>query len=575
MSSQQPPLPPEDATSSVSASTRFQIRRDVVACLRQLSPEGSFASPEQQALWQAALETLQALPSPEFVQSILLQELQRHYPLPVLHQIGFLLAELTTDPDDLKEQLTQLLHSPDNPSDAVKDALQLTLQAMGDPVSPETYLSLLNDPDSIITSETDRFLNASLTSPEALIDFLDFIKALPLEEQVPLLEALYQKHSPEVLGSLSHALLFSAPAKPVFQLVLKALQRSKPDATTAYSLWLLRHALEQCLEAPLFGLPETLKQDFEERLLLLKTCLSQLRVEGIFPDYSAFETQRTGVPRPSLTASPSELDSEAKESAEEATEALLWTFLPDALGNQGFFKVWAPSLPPQPSSSEKRWSILCVALHEEHGVLDAFGFQNLQPKELQRILDKAGGESKRIAVSEAYLHSCLFEAELASLRNEGGLPYEYLCWKPLLWESDKEALSQNELLNELGLSTANNSEAPALQGYLRENPWIVEPLITYWEEQACEFPPPEEIPASAWQVCWRRYQTLRLLHFFQGEANPDESPSALVFADSRLPTQGETTLPDSPLQFSFYDAGHMLWKERRTPSDEKQDVKSE
>ena len=306
-----------------------------------------------------------------------------------LQVLGELLMEFGSL-DRLQDPLWQLIKQTTVP-DSVKDMANLILRQLGDSQDPELYLNYLNDPDALITRETQRMLEVSNHNPEALVDFLDFITSLPDLEQSELVDSLLEDYDPETLPQLLTALLLSLPPQRVRLSALRALGSIR------------KVSVAQFLENYVSTLPD----DAEEEHKVAKRSMSALRLAGLYrPEVQA------GVERQphSLTQQSKLLDCHLS--------------FPDGLGNQGLLVL------RQHSNGD--YLLWCVALNDQLGIIDSFGFYALSEHEVAKIRKRFQEHSSKVVVTPTFCRSYLDYLEQKNKHTQLRLPYEYSCWSVLL-----------------------------------------------------------------------------------------------------------------------------------------------
>ncbi len=371
-----------------SSPSKLFIRSEVLAVIESLAAPESLGTPlpKQDKLKQ--VKRLGNIPDQATVQKLLIKELQRVGEGPYLHVITELLMELGTI-ELVQEPLWQLISQADT-SDEVKDAANLILRHLGDDSDPNLYLDFLEDPEGLITRETQRMLEVSAQNPEALIDFLDFIFSLPVDEQLNLLDSLQHDYNPEHLVNLYIPGLLANPPDSIKELLLGQLgqTRSKRAAQFLNTMGALYEA--------------------DPRLSkLVKKAINELRLAGVYRD----ETPTTAPdPCHPLTQS-SQLH-------------LCFATLPDGIGNQGIV------ISRQQTNGDI--AMMSVAINDLHGVIDCFGFYQLSQQDFNKLTDKFHEHSSKVKAPAEYCLAKLHAAEKLNLNHQFRIPYEYTCWKILL-----------------------------------------------------------------------------------------------------------------------------------------------
>lgn len=395
--------------SQSSPVSKLFIRSEVLSVIEFFSTCDN--PPKQDKLKQ--VKRLSQLEDRQAVLQVLLKELQRASGQTALQYVGELLMELG-DIDNLKDPLWLLIEAPDV-SDDVKDAAHLVLRQLGDQSDPSLYLDYLEDPEGLISRETERMLDVAKKNPEALIDFIDFIFSLPVDEQCNLVRSLQQDHPADYLVSLYLASLDAQPPFELAELMLASLGQTKSpeaalylhDLNTRNSVYINGHA--------------RLKKAVQKSV-------NELRLAGIYKADSpeAMEELRktiNGEPHPSIA---------------DSTIFQCYATLPDGIGNQGLI------ISRQKQNGDI--AMMCVALNDIHGIMDCFGFYELSETDFHKLVRKFHEECSKIEVPSAYCLNRLKENELINDSNQFRIPYEYRCWQVMLSDVKDDPLLNPEAL---------------------------------------------------------------------------------------------------------------------------------
>lgn len=372
------PRPPQ-------ATSKLLIRRHVLASIQALS---AVATPsKEEKLTQ--LNRLKELSDAQAICQVLVRELERAQHTPTRQIIAEFLMELA-DIEWVQDDLWKLIQSPHS-SDATKDSANLILRNLGDDSDPDLYLDYLDDPEALITEETERMLQIATKNPESLIDFIDFIFSLPIGEQLRLLRSLQSDYAPDYLIHLFIPLYWAATPTELKDYILNQLLKSH----TLQAKQFLAEVAE-------------FETNAERQHLALE---------------SKKKRHLTSVTTPeALTNSekPMAILTDAHKFSEPAK---CFATLPDGIGNQGLLY----------SRKKENGDITLVgiAINDAYGIIDCFGFYQLSPVEVDQLIDKFHEESIKIPVSEGYCIHKFDQAEDLGKVEGTPIPYEYTCWKSL------------------------------------------------------------------------------------------------------------------------------------------------
>lgn len=342
------------------------------------------------------VDSLAGYENPTAMANVLVRELIQATETSRLMAVAELLVELTTLPD-VQGDLWAIIED-ENTADAVKDAANLVLRNLGDTSDPDTYLDYLDDPDALIAEETGRMLALANENPSALVDFLDFTVSLPVEEQVRLLDSLRLDYPPEQLLPLYDALYWYQP--PAQTLVF--IKEQFLAMETAQAIPLLEKVAATAID-----------DDFHKQLT---RHVQKLRLKH------GPVTQ----PLPPL--------------ADQGELSHCYVTLPDGIGNQGVMVVR--------TLENGDHCLLAVAINDQAGILDAFGFYRLSDADLAQLVAKFHEANLKIdakpPIVVELLHRAWWQSAILGHHTpkNGGqkpIPYEYTCWQPLLASQVAEA----------------------------------------------------------------------------------------------------------------------------------------
>jgi len=377
---------------SSNPPSKLFVRSEVLAVIEFLTVVDSPTRQER----NKQVKRLAAIESRGMVLDILLKELSRNNSPKSLEVITELLMDLGNI-DDMKDPLWTLIRHNDTP-DEVKDAANLVLRHLGDNSDPDLYLDYLDDPQGLISRETERMLEVAAQNPEALIDFIDFIFSLPVPEQLNLMDSLHADYAAEHLVNLYIPIFMADPPDVLKELILHKLVEIRTPAVALF----FRDLNER------FNDPEAQAQIDPNIAKAIKKAISELRLAGVYKE-DRFEEYAGDV-----SAHPHAITQTTVLSTCYAT-------LIDGIGNQGLMIC-------RTHENGDRL-LVSIVINDLNGIVDCFGFAQLSEEDFQRIVDKFHEEACRLEVSEAYCRYRLQTAEALNSQHGYRIPYEYTCWK--------------------------------------------------------------------------------------------------------------------------------------------------
>lgn len=414
-------------------TSKLLLRSEVLAVLQQLNLQDT-PSKQDRAKW---VKRLRQIDDRKAVLEILVKELQRcgtassptsASPSTTLQHIGELLMDLGTI-EQLREPLWQLIESP-KVSDDVKDAANLVLRQLGDATDPELYLEYLDDPEGLITRETERMLSVAAENPEALIDFMDFITALPDAEQRNLIQSLQADYSPDQLLHLFIPLYWAIVATDFRLLLLQNLHQCRTPEAADF----VAEALATAERLSFMGSALTTTEDSSDD--------DALPLEAVSGDQRPVLKRLLRLKKELTLAGCYRLQPEdptilpvVHPLIEKTTLAECYTTLPDGIGNQGFI------LSRKHPNGDL--AVISIALNDLHGVIDSFGFYQVSPTDFNRLCDKFYEFSVKLDAPADYCAHRFHQARARNIALGLRIPYEFTAWE-CFWQSLAPATGDTE-----------------------------------------------------------------------------------------------------------------------------------
>lgn len=315
------------------------------------------------------------------VMDVLLKELSR-----AKEQKAFVICYMLTrlfSKEQLNTNLREFIRTPKINDYAKMIAFNL-LRDIGSEIQYDEVNGYFTEFEQIVDEETKELLNTAIMNPEAQIDFMDFMVALPKEEQLVLVKSLNDDYSHDALANILIPIFLYNPKSELAKEVAKLLASSKSQ--------LAFHAFEDAKE--FVG---------EDLYPLINKGLSTLKLAGVRVD-NTIEFY--------------------KEILKASKPYRSYISYPDGHGNNAV--VFSRKRP------DETLQFVAMVINDRYGVLDCFGFNEITEFDFNRILDRFFGDTGRVEIDIQVLKFLIDEAEKLSRYNMDILPYEYVCWKNIL-----------------------------------------------------------------------------------------------------------------------------------------------
>lgn len=365
-------------------TSKLQIRADVISVLNSLNSQNVVDT----NLFEAAISNLKRIENKPLMLEILSKELVSSNTEKSIHIISSMLVELT--PKDLLEAKMFNLLSTKEVSDRSKYYIIDILRQLGKNIDYERLVDYLNEPDEIIDIDTKKLLKTAVINPEAQIDFMDFLTALPNKEKGLLIDSLTDDYSGDNLCNILSPIIYSDPTSEISRLAIKAMAKTKSNLAIEVLNWIIQ------------------TQEEESVVKLANASLKELKIAGIY--FNSAEQFK-------------------KKALENSSKYKCFSSLVDGHGNQAFVVTRI--------KGEDSLSLFAVVINDETGISDCFGFNELPLEDFSRLLGKFFSTDIKIEVPFEYVKSELNKAEALSYKLNNTLKYEYVCFRMLL--SDVES----------------------------------------------------------------------------------------------------------------------------------------
>src|SRR5574344_211304 len=312
------------------------------------------------------------------VMDVLLKELSR-----AKEQKAFVICYMLTrlfDKETLNIGLREFIKSP-KISDYAKMIAFNLLRDIGSDVQYDEVNGYFTEFEQIVDQETKELLNTAIMNPEAQIDFMDFLTALPAEEQKVLVKSLNEDYSHDALANILIPIFLFNPKSELAQEVIDLLANSRSQ--------LAFHAFE---DAKPF-VSEDIIPAINKGLSTLK--LAGIRVDNTIDFY--------------------------KEILKASTPYKSYISYPDGHGNCAVVFTR--------KRRDEYLQFVAMVVNDRYCILDCFGFNEITEFDFDRILERFFATGQKVEISPEVLKGLIDDAEKLSRYNMDILPYEYVCWK--------------------------------------------------------------------------------------------------------------------------------------------------
>ena len=374
----------------VEQLNKLQIKAEVLTIISKLQTNIEAAEADE------LFETLLTQKDKKSILEILLKELCKANEQKAVI-ICFLLLKLC-EKEGLEEELWKVLKTP-SVQDATKAVILNLLKDMGNRVNYEELGEFFQDPDQVIDADTQKLLHIAIVNPEAQIDFLDFLNALPDADKKILVSSLGEDYSSDTLANILNPLVLFSPESELGHIAIEILGTTKSQ--------LALHALSELLDFV----------EDEETVALTKKNISTLKLSGIREDNAI----------------------EFYTSVLQSKPYSCYTSYPDGHGNQALIF--------SRERENQTIQLVAIVINDTEGIVDCFGFNEISKTEFERIVDRFYNGDNYIYIDCHVLKNMLLAAEKLTRKIEGHISYEYLCWKTLLSDIQTEPVPVELILN--------------------------------------------------------------------------------------------------------------------------------
>ena len=292
-------------------------------------------------------------------------------------------------------------------SDEYKYKIVQLLRVTGGDYNYSELPGYFENPQEVMDLETKRLLDSAVFNPESMLDFLDFVSAVSERDKSLLLKSLNIDYKGDVLANIAYPILYSDFSKEFVLQTIDVLCESKSSLAIEPFEYLIQVS------------------DDEEIVNACKKGLKILKLAGA-----------------------------TKEKAREYYNHIIknsvpdkfYVTIPDGSGKQALLTTR--------EHDTGRLSLAAVVISDLTGIVDCFGFFNISREEIVKIVKKFYDSEGEYIAPKEYIKSRLEYAHELNKKNKLHYPYEYICWKPMLY--DIEPL--NESLEEYAAANCNICE---------------------------------------------------------------------------------------------------------------------
>lgn len=270
-------------------------------------------------------------------------------------------------------------------SDEYKYKLVQLLRITGGTDNFSEIPSYFDNPEEILDLETKKLLEKAVVNPEAMLDFLDFVSAVSQNDRHLLLNSLSQDYIGDELANIIYPILYSGFDDSFILDCVKILINSRSSLAIAPFEYLIKTS------------------NNEDIVNNCRLGLKQLKLAG---------------------ASKENADKYFNNIIKDSSPAEFFTTIPDGAGNQALLISRV--------TSKGKYHLSAVVINDVSGIIDCFGFYNISPDELYRVIDKFYQTEGKYKVPAEYAKTKIQTAVDITIKQKRKFPYEFICWNVLL-----------------------------------------------------------------------------------------------------------------------------------------------
>ena len=372
---------------------KIQIRAEVFSSLNSvLSPNG-----DSDNTVEKVVEKLKNIEDKDFLTKLLIKEFIESKDSERSALISLLLLNCI-QVEDLEKQLWSNLSLKTVPDEKKYQLIDI-LKSMGKFIEYDKYLDYFEEPQKIVEMDTQKLLSSALLNPDAQIDFLDFMETLSKSDKQLLIQAMIEDYSKDDLANIIAPIILCEKDEQMVETIIKELINTK----SALSYYPLKRFCELSKN--------------EAFVRLANKGLKELQLAGINEEKSELYYNN------------------------RFNNSILYNCyasLPDGKGNIGmiFSRI----------RSDNSIQMFCTVINDIKGITDCFGFSGISPLEFSLIIKKFAGNEEPYKLTFEMGLKWLDEAEKRSFETDNILPYEYVCWKEILYDVPKTLFNENDII---------------------------------------------------------------------------------------------------------------------------------
>ena len=311
-------------------------------------------------------------------------------------------------------------------SDDTKYKLVQLLRIVGSNSAYDAIPQYFENPEEVLDMETQKLLETAVANPEAMLDFLDFIYAVPKKDKKLLLSSLIEDYSGDMLANIVYPILYADFDDEFKLFVIDILSESKSSL-----------AIE-----PFKYLTEI--TDNKEIKDACSVGLKKLKLAG---------------------ASEEKVVEYYNDILKALKPSKFYTTIPDGNGNQAL-------LISRKSSSQK-YVFEAVVINDNYGIIDTFGFFNISKTEFDKIVAKFYSSEGKYQVTPEYVKYRINKALETSKNKKRVLPYEFVCWDILMKDIQPLEESLQELVDSLNYVEVSDKSLVELMSLPHTLRWYI------------------------------------------------------------------------------------------------------
>ena len=380
------------------SENKLQIRAKLLSSIISLQNNSS-----DRALVGNTLDELNKIEDKDTVLDILHKEFLKDNTELRDYTISFLVSELI-DKEKIEKLFFETLANP-KINDTDKTKVVGFLRECGQHVNYEQYLEYFDNPDEIIDADTIKLLENARINPEAQIDFLDFVTALPDAEKEMLITSLSDDYDGDNLANILIPVIIS---NPYSNIALKAI-----------------NALGETKSVLAFPVLKQLAEEIDDGVIraAAQKSFSLLKLSGIKED-------TTG--------------EYYKKLLSYAPVYRCFVNFPDGHGNTGIIF--------SRKNEASFIQMFALVINDLDGIIDCFGFNEISEQEFDRIVNKFYQNDNVVQIDAAFCKYLMVNAEKLSRLKYQEISYEYAAWSFITKDIEYKEIDLQQSLNKIPLN---------------------------------------------------------------------------------------------------------------------------